>query len=237
LPVKVIGIHDLGESTNPRIYTGRKSSWLREDAANRPWQTWRVPVSSRPAQEVQWRDAVILDENNEFYAVQNLTEETLSNGDDRAKLKSILLAAATITDTDIDGIPDRWEFQNLGGVDNGATARLSTGQTALVAYATSQSPIDFRRERNVLVSVIKEGNQRYLEMEYRRRLGGEGKRLVYQPQLSTDGEPWTSDSESWSEISAINPWDGSGTEIVRVRTPAPESASMMLGRIKVESPL
>ncbi|MCB1098617.1 MAG: hypothetical protein KDN22_23800 [Verrucomicrobiae bacterium] len=218
------------------MYTGRKSSWLREDEANRPWQTWRVPVSSRPAQEVQWRDVVILDENNEFYAVQNLTEETLSNGANRDKLKSILLAAATISDTDIDGIPDRWEFQHLGGINNGAATRLSTGQTALVAYATSQPPSDFRPERNVLVSVVTQADGRFLEMQFRRRLGGEGQRLIYQPQLSTDGETWSSDPDNWSEISATNPWDGSGTEIVRIRTTAPESTPLLLGRIKVESP-
>lgn len=219
------------------MYTGRKSTWLREDENNRPWQTWRVPVSSRPAQEVRWRDVVILDENNEFYAVQNLTEETLSSGPNRDKLVSVLMAAATITDTDIDGIPDRWEFSNLGGIDSGANTVLKTGQPALVAYAFSQSPVDYRRDRNVLVSVITEGTDRFLEMQYRRRLGGEGQRLIYEPQISTDAENWTSPPDRWQEVSAENPWDGSGTEIVTVRAAANEETKVLYGRVRVESPL
>lgn len=238
LPVRVIGVHDLGQSFNERMFTGRTSSWLREDADNRPWRTWRVPVVSRPGQEVRWRDVIILDENNEFVAVQNLTEETLSSGPNRDKLKSVLFAAATITDTDIDGIPDRWEFRQFGGIETGAGTRLSTGQTALLAYAMSQPPSDYRSERDVRVALVEDGGGRFLQLRFRRRLGGEGRRLLYEPQVSNDGVEWSGGELIWNEESAVNPWDGSGTEVVTVRTPAPAGAgAVLLARLRVESPL
>jgi hypothetical protein len=55
--------------------------------------------------------------------------------------------------------------------------------------------------------------------------------------LSVDGETWTSSEGDWMEVSAENPWDGSGTEIVTTRTPVTEATPMILGRIKIESPL
>ena len=196
-----------------------------------------MPIGSRPAQQVRWRDVIILDENNNFFAVQNLSDESLSRGENRAKLKNAILAAATLSDTDIDGIPDRWEFQNFWGIDSGATTMTASGNTALVTYALSQSAVQYVANQNPVASLVELEGKRYLNFEFRRRLAGEGERLVYQPQLSTDGVKWSSDPGIWEELSAVHPWDGSGTEVVTVRTEIAVDASLVMARLQVEAPL
>ena len=237
LPVSLIGIHSFGDSTNPRMYTGKDSAWLQEDSVNQPWNVWSVPVSSRPRQEVRWKDVIILDENNEFFAVQNLAEEALSSGPNRTKLKSALLAASSITDTDLDGISDRWEFQQLGDIGSGANTTLPNGESVLVNYAMSLSSGSLE-DLLPSIEIRNDNGERYLRLEYRRRLGLEGSRLIYEPQISSDGENWMGGEDTWNPVSVTNPWDGSGTEIVTVETMLPEgSIPLMMSRVRVESPL
>ena len=240
LPVRAIGIHDLGESFNPTMYTGRASTWLREDPNNRPWRDWRVPIASRPAQQVEWRDVIILDSNNEFFAVQNLSNESLDNGANRTKLKNAILAAATITDTDIDGLPDRWEFDTFGDISKGANTRTDAGGLpALLAYAFSQSPGDFLASRNPAVRVFRDvADDPYLQLEFRRRLAGEDERLEYRVEVSDDGETWREAIVEFTEVDTLNPWDGTGTEIVTLRSADPiPSALFRFARVAVEVPL
>ena len=87
LPIVFTGIHLFQAATNSAMYDGKSLSWVRETAAIRPWQSWRVPLSSRPAQEIRWRDVIILDENNVFFAVQNLTDTPITVPANRTRLK------------------------------------------------------------------------------------------------------------------------------------------------------
>ena len=240
LQVRVIGIHDLGQQFNPAMYVRRKATWLREDASNRPWLDWRVPVASRPAQEVRWRDVIILDENNEFVAVQNLSNEPLDNGPGRTLLKNVIRSTATINDTDIDGLPDRWEFQHFAGVLTAPDELTDSGLPALLAYAFGNDPLRFEPSLRPRVRMVESGGERYLELVFRRLLGGEGERLQYAVEtFSDDGGVWrTSPPSQWLEVGSVEPWDGTATEIVTLRAIDPiTSARRQLARIRVTSPL
>ena len=239
LPVQVLGIHPNGDSGfDPRMFNPHPSSWMREDAENQPWLTWRVPIASRPAQDVRWKDVMILDENNEFVAVQNLDQESLNSGANRTKLKQAIQSAATITDTDIDDLPDSWELNHLGGIGSGQDTPVpGSGLPALLAYAFSQPPGDYDSERNPKITFHENGAGVFPQVEYRRRLGGEGERLEYRVEISDDGSSWRGAGGELAEVSATNPWDGSGTEIVTLRSQSIIGNSFRFARIVVEVPL
>jgi hypothetical protein len=235
----VTGIHDFnGGPYSENMFRSRKLSWLRENQTFQPWKTWHVPIASRTRQQVVYRDAIILDGNGEFFAVQNLSDESLSSGGNRIKFANTLLSAATITDTDIDGLPDRWEFDHFGSIEANAETAVAGGTSALIAYAFSQDPMRYTPSQAPVVSLARQGDLHFLQLRYRRRLGGEGERIQYTPELSTDGIRWTAEPSDWEEVGRENPWDGSGTEVVTLRLlRSIEGTNTILARLRVESPL
>jgi hypothetical protein len=188
---------------------------------------------------VRWKDVSILDANNEFVAVQNLDQESLSSGPNRTRLKNAIQAAATITDTDIDGIPDRWEFDHFGNISSGPNTPVpGSGLPALVAYAFSQPPGAYDPARNPKITFHTTGGDIYPQLEFRRRLGGESERLEYRVEISDDGQTWRDAGADLTETSAVNPWDGTGTEIVKLRARSPlPKASFRFARVAVDVPL
>jgi hypothetical protein len=218
LPVEIIGIHDLGQTTSATMYTGRQLSWVRENAQFRPWQTWRVPVASRPAQQIVWRDLVILDENNEFYAVQSLTDESLTVPANRQALTNVLKAAASITDVDIDGLPDKWEIATYGSIEAEPDQLTPQGQPNLLAYAFGYPTTGSAELLDPKFEIVIADGKPCLQWRFRRRLGLAGRDLIeYRPERAADLRAW--DDAGWTEASRFNPWDGSGTEIVELRSP------------------
>jgi hypothetical protein len=82
--VRVIGVNQTGqEAWNAVAVEGNLAPWL-QDADNAVWGSW----------EAAWRDVVVLDTENRKVAVFNLFEHDLSNRDDYAALRALLLAAA-----------------------------------------------------------------------------------------------------------------------------------------------
>lgn len=222
------------------MYTPRTLTWLREDADNRPWIEWSVPIASRPAQEVRWRDVIILDQNNEFVAVQNLDDSPLTFGDGRTLLTNVIRQAATINDTDIDGLPDQWEFDQFGDIATDGEDTTDSGLPALLAYAFSASTESFSIGSAVSFGIFEDAGDRYFELNFRRRLGGEGERLDYLVEVSSDGgSNWAAPSTPWQEASATNLWDGTGTEMVTMRSTEPIAAGndSLLARVRIEVPL
>ena len=218
------------------MFDGKSSSWMRETAAVRPWQTWRVPIASRPAQEIRWRDVVILDENNAFYAVQNLVDTPITDSANRTRLKNTLRAAATIVDSDSDGMNDRWEFPELGSIALDHASQTESGHPALVAYAFALPKGQFNGSLEPKTGIRRVNGQNFLELQFRRRLGLEGTRLGYLPQVSPDLATWKHTASDWTETNRTNPFDGSGTEIVTVRRTAPMSALREFVRLNIGEP-
>lgn len=230
----IAGIHLLGASQNASMYAGKSLSWVRESAAFRPWQTWRVPIAARPAQEVRWRDVVIVDERTNFYAVQNLTDSPITNAANRTRLKNTLRAAASIVDSDADGLNDRWEFSELGGIHLDALAATESGLPALAAYAFGLPGGRFSRSMGPQYEMVRVGDRVFAQMQFRRRLGLEGQRLGYRLESTSNGGAlWMHDPAAWVETARSNPYDGTGTEIVTVRRAEPASTGTELFRIRV----
>jgi hypothetical protein len=244
LPVEIIGIHDLGQTLNSRMYSGKPTVWLRENSTFRPWSTWSVPIPARAgsAFRVEWRDLVILNEKNEFLAVQNLTDESLTVAANKTALKNFLRNAAAAIDTDADGLPDKWEQRhaqvtNPASLDSVAAAPLGItpgGIKNLMAYAFAEDPASSAQTMMPVPRMTRIGGSNYLELRFRRLLGQQGAQaLTYTPQLSEDGITWT--DAGWAPSTVSNPWDGTGTEIVTIRTTAPVgSIRSRMTRVKVE---
>jgi len=221
------------------MFRNRNLSWLREDRENRPWRDWRIPIASRPTQRIQWRDVVVVDQNNEFVAVQNLTFESLNNPANRTRLTNVIRAAATINDTDIDGLPDAWEQSTIGSIDAAADTPLPSGNPALLAYALSLGTDHPQPHLAPATGFVEIGDETHQTVTFRRRLGLEAERLVYQPERSTDGgRTWSTSAGDWVEHETREPYDGTGTEIVTLRSTAPVSADGVstIVRIRVIAP-
>ncbi len=72
------------ESGNASITAGRTLPWLQDVLATDVWKSWAV----------EYRDVVVLDQENRPVAVYNLTTYDLGNPANFAQLKSILVGAA-----------------------------------------------------------------------------------------------------------------------------------------------
>ena len=72
------------ESGNASITNGRDLPWLQDTTEANVVASWAVT----------YRDLVVLDDDNEVFSVYNLTSHDLSNPDNYATLKAILLDAA-----------------------------------------------------------------------------------------------------------------------------------------------
>jgi hypothetical protein len=67
------------------------------------------------------------------------------------------------------------------------------------------------------------GEDQFSTITFRRRLGASGG-LTYTVEFSEDLTSWSSEVEDVVEISRVNPYDGTGTEIVTFRIVRPISA-------------
>jgi hypothetical protein len=80
----VVGVNQTGqEAWNDLAVEGNLAPWL-QDVGDAAWTSW----------EAAWRDVVVLDTENRKVAVFNLFEHDLSNADERAALRALLLSAA-----------------------------------------------------------------------------------------------------------------------------------------------
>jgi len=83
--IRILGVNQIGhESGNASICNGRTISWLQEVPGSLVWVPWSV----------NYRDVVILNEENEVVAVYNLTAHTLADSANFATLRALLLEIA-----------------------------------------------------------------------------------------------------------------------------------------------
>jgi len=80
----LIGVNAEGyESGNEDVCDGRDLPWLQDTTDELVWDTW----------DVNYRDVIILDGNNELYDVFNLTTYGLSDSDNYEALMDLLITA------------------------------------------------------------------------------------------------------------------------------------------------
>lgn len=86
VPVVILGVNGVGfETGNAAVTADRDIPWLQDMASVDVWSTW----------DVTYRDVVILDEENEPYAVFNLSLHDLGDPSEYAALMALFEAAAT----------------------------------------------------------------------------------------------------------------------------------------------
>lgn len=96
LTIAILGINAVGlEFGNPNITTGRTLPWLQDVAGQDVWTTWHVDELRPDSPGVEWRDVIVLDEENRAIAVYNLTTQDLGRPTNYETLKQILRNAAT----------------------------------------------------------------------------------------------------------------------------------------------
>jgi len=80
--VQILGVNEAGyENGNVTACEGKDLPWLQETQDQMVWVTWRV----------NYRDVIIIDEDNEPLATYNLTDHDLGNADDYDELKGMLV--------------------------------------------------------------------------------------------------------------------------------------------------
>ena len=78
----IVGLNEAGfESGNDTITEGRDLPWLQDTAETDVWAAWAI----------EYRDVVVLDEDNRLLTVVNLTEEDLAEDDAYDALKAWLV--------------------------------------------------------------------------------------------------------------------------------------------------
>ena len=93
LNINILGVNEFGhDSGNSLVIDGRDLPWLQDiddngDGASDTWDSW----------DVTFRDVMITDAQNEKVAVYNLTTNDLSNADNFAALKQLLIDSASTT--------------------------------------------------------------------------------------------------------------------------------------------
>ena len=70
-PIAIIGLNAVGFNTKDSFIEGRTLPWLLDTKTERVWETWRA----------EYRDLIILDEENYPIAIYNLSETDLNNSD------------------------------------------------------------------------------------------------------------------------------------------------------------
>ena len=108
-----------------------------------------------------------------------------------------------------------------------------SGHSVLTAYAFSLPRGQFSFPLDPVHGLYQNNGQNYIQIQFRRRLGLEAIRLGYLPQTSMDLLTWRHNPADWTETSRVNPYDGSGTEIVTMRRTAPMTESREFARLQV----
>ena len=203
---------------------GRDLPWLQDE-------TGEVTTSWQAA----YRDFVILDPANaQPMAAYNLSLNPLELSDNYQELKAILLDLAVLRDGDTDGVSDYWEEE----VFNGSVVPMPTDDgdgdqaDALLEYAFASSDDDPASLPLIDAGILTAGEDQFHTVSFRRRLGASGG-LSYVLEIGSDLSGWAAATAGeLIEVGVVNPYDGTGTEIVTLRSALPIT-SMPAGQIRV----
>ncbi len=216
------------------------------DPGNEPYTSWIIPTKIDgegnviEGNSIQQRDLLIVDQNNRFLAFQNLLKKGLDNASNREIFKNFILETtrSAVSDSDIDGIPDPWELDFVENIDVFSTDITESNQPLLLSYAFSGDPKRYLPSAQPRMEIMEIGKDNFPSITYRRRLGGEGQRLKYIPEMSSDGVTWN--AEGFLDVDVTDPYDGTGTEFVTVRRDAAVatdgSPPAQFFRVRVELP-
>ena len=81
----IVGINEEGrESGNEGFTEGRDLPWLQDSISTDVWGLW----------EVDYRDVIVLDPDNQFFAVYNLSLNDLNVEENYRELKQLIIEAA-----------------------------------------------------------------------------------------------------------------------------------------------
>lgn len=85
LEVRILGINESGhQGSNAAACQGKDLPWLQDVPAQAVWDKW----------DINFRDVIILDEDNEVVGTYNLTDNNLSDPAKYAALKNMLIKFA-----------------------------------------------------------------------------------------------------------------------------------------------
>ena len=239
LHIEIIGINSFGVGPSSAMTDGRTLTWVRETMQYQPTKTWHVPDNSSGLPF--YRDVVILDAQNAFADVFNLTASPIDGTDPdylahRSVLKAKLVAAATHVDVDGDGLSDLWEMESYGHLNADASTPAANGESALACYSSGQHPRTPNSQFAPTLGTKMIDGRRHATFTFRRRLGKAGG-LRCVPEVSSTLVQWASALDSFITESVVNPYDGTGTEIVALRALEPMEGIPTLGvRLRVFIP-
>jgi hypothetical protein len=173
---------------------------------------------------VIYRDVWILDSQNRLFGVFNLTENDLSDADNRETLKQMFLSAASAPDTDADQLPDDWEQRFFGTAGAMAVEDADgDGASNFAEYAFGTDPKNPKSGALVRTALTSSAGQSFFSLTFRRRAGSI---LDYFVETSSDLEHWTaSTTEVAVKRQPKNLYDGTGTSEVTYGLVNPVSQS------------
>jgi hypothetical protein len=192
----LLGINQTNRAAfNAEMPKGRTNSWLQDLHEVDVWGHWKVT----------YRDVQILGPSNRLYAVYNLTDHDLSNAANRTALKALLLKAATLVDSDGNGLPDEWEQKHFGSLPSKPTDDPDgDGFDNRTEFAWGTDPTDAQSKPRLAYSITGDGQ---FMVSYYRWGGGV---FNYSMEASSDLQTWDGSSLSVRYGNAQNLYDGSG---------------------------
>jgi hypothetical protein len=112
---------------------GRTMPLLQDTTVDPLWQSWAA----------KYRDVIILDSSNRVAGVFNLTVNDLSVTTNRTRLKELFRTVANNGDSDVDRLPDHWEYKYIGNLDAGPDLDSDNDQFSnLMELAFGSNPKD-----------------------------------------------------------------------------------------------
>lgn len=167
-----------------------------------------------------YRDVVILDPANARpVAAFNLSTYDLAQEANRTALKALLLTVAELEDADGDNLSDFWEEAMFGGDDSpGPTGNTDGDRSSnLMEYAHGSHAGDPGSQPSFTTGLVDHDGNRHSTITFRRRLGyAGGLRCIV--EMSETLRTWSGGPSAVVEVGRVNPYDGTGTEIVTYRT-------------------
>ena len=149
-----------------------------------------------------------------------ISGDTTANVARRNAIRDALRAAAAVTDTDADGLPDYWELDEYGSLTSAnAATPTAGGLTALLAYATGQSTKATHGGHGI--EFLMAGEE--LTLIFPRRLARRPA-LRYTLEISPTLADWTPYTGTISGY-ADGRFDGTGTEIYSLGLIASEAVA------------
>jgi len=85
IPIRILGVNASGEAAgNAAMCAGRVLPWLQDQKPPDAWHLWQA----------DFRDVIVLDDENKVVSIYNLTIHNLTDSTNYAQLRTILLTAA-----------------------------------------------------------------------------------------------------------------------------------------------